>query len=116
MAVKRNIRLAVNADNEFTFRWKDSTGIPYILSDVVMTVKENEATDDVIVEASVDNGYVIIDTDPDVAYAYIVIPKAALAGQTTKKAQYDIIATRQVDGRSLRIYEGDVVISKGISA
>lgn len=118
MSVPKQIRIEANADFEFATRWLDDDGVPIILSDAKMQIRSTELSPVVMVEASVTDGRITLNTEPgaDGGWAEIVIPVAAMTAFTVDGvAEYDLVVTRASDGRVRRLLEGDAIIDVGVT-
>ena len=119
MAAHRNIRIDLNADYELSVRWRPASiaGVqqdPHLLSDAEMQVRLTEDASTPLITASVDNGFITLDSELNGAWANIVIPKATLELVTYYGvASYDIVVTRDSDSRIKRLLDGSAVLSQG---
>lgn len=94
--------------------WRDGYGVPV---DVVgytarMQVRPNKSSDEVIVEASTDNGYIVV--GPEEGTFHINIPADVTATITQTRGVYDLEVT---DGGGIvtRLLEGGVCVSKEVT-
>lgn len=111
MTVNRTLEIPTNADLELAVRWKDTDGVPYLLSDAAMQVRITEDATEALIDASVTGGEITLDLD---GWATIVVPRAdLLLIDYFGKAVYDVVLWRQEDGRSKRILEGDAILKLG---
>jgi len=111
VAVRRNIQVPTNADLELATRWKDSTGTPYDVTDALLQIRSTAESTNVLAEATLGNGRVVIDVDN---WVRIKIPASALDTLNTQIAVYDLVVTRS-DGVKKRLREGQAVITRGVS-
>lgn len=116
MTLGINLKIAQNEDYAESFRWVGPTG-PYALSDAKMQIRVGEdSTSTLIVEATIGNGRVTLSGSPE-HWAIIVIPQAVLDAATwpADPAYYDLVLTRQVDGRKKRFTKGRVISDEGVT-
>lgn len=114
--INKTIKIPTNADFELSVRWyNSSTQNGYLLSDASFQVKEEEGSEPLL-EATVSNGFMIIDDESNGAWATVLIPKEAMADLPYYGgALYDFVIVRDVDGRKKRAMEGKANVSKGIT-
>lgn len=125
MAPLQNKKLEANSTTYFSVRWKSSAGLPYELDDAVMQVRIEEDDEDVLIEASVDNGRITLDpvtADPDTGlmtvggWCNVAIPPTSTSDiGYYGGAVYDLTVHRESDGHWKRLLEGGIIISRGIS-
>lgn len=113
--MNRNITVTENEDYAHGLRWLDANRTPYALSAMKMQVRATEdPTSTLLVEATTVNGRAILGVAPD-HWATILIPAAVLdaVAWPATPAFYDVLLTRQVDGRVRRALHGRIFVRSG---
>ncbi len=117
MTIPRNITIPTNATLKLSVRWYDVTNdVPFLLSDAKFQVRQEENSPDVVLEATVDNGMVIIDDLNNGGWATVWVPSSAMSDLSYYGgAVYDFIITRDVDSEQKRAMAGRAVLSRGVT-
>lgn len=116
MTIARTDSMKTNEDFVRSYRWEQTSGDPYLLSDAAIQVRIDEDSETALVDASVGNGKITLDSLEDGGWANIRVPKADLESiEYFGVAKYDLVLTRDEDGRVKTIAEGDMIIKRGIT-
>lgn len=113
-AAEHNFTIEQGATTVKPFVWKSSDGTPVDLSgyEARMQVRRSTSADDVLLEASTDNGRIQI--DPEAGKFTLVLSASVTAAINWSRGRYDI-ELESPDGDVTRLIYGEITISKEIT-
>lgn len=114
IATRQPILIANNAAFDIAARWENEDGDPYELTDAVLQIRIRAGAPDVILEASVDNGLITL-ASPDWWAAVLFEESDTAAIETFGFFAYDLVVTRDIDGRTEQLLYGPAVLKQGVT-
>lgn len=115
-------KFEANSTFSFAIRWTTDLGVPWDLSDAILTVKKEQSDETPLIYASFGNGLIDIEAVSQVdgvysgGWATVTIPPTAMdALDYYGGGFWDMCIKRTIDGSWKRAVEGPAIISKGVT-
>lgn len=110
MTIKKTFTVGLNEDLEFSARWVDNSGTPYILSAAYCQVRRDDLAEPLL-DLSVGSGITLDAVD---GWATIYVPSASLTEIQPGFSDFDLVLVRQ-DGRRYRPIVGSINFEEAVT-